>query len=93
MNHLIALLFIFAAGQANAQQYQCAGYDDLTRILGTYSETLLWRGPVREFNTVMAPQGVSVEMWVGPKSWTLILVNPNGAACIVGDGGEVGEPA
>jgi hypothetical protein len=78
MKKLLAALALMAS-PAYAQP-QCMGYPDLAAALTSeFSESVAGRG---------LSNGNIAEIWVNPNTgtWTLVVVTPNGIACIAGHG-------
>ncbi len=78
----IAFAALVAASPAVAQP-QCGGYADAVAHLSTaYGESIVVRG--------IDGAGAVVEMFANPDTgtWTALIVQPDGTACMVAAGGD-----
>lgn len=81
---ILVATFLFIAS-AKAQDNMCGEYDAIERALTRAHEQVVWRGQIGN--------NLIVEVWgkaSNPQSWSLLVKNNEGAACVkaMGDGWE-----
>jgi len=83
MRHILAALFAACLSLPSHAQQACGPYDALREGLERqYSEVVVGRG--------VGEGGMLMELFASAdgKSWTLIIVHPNGMACFAASGGD-----
>jgi hypothetical protein len=78
-----AALLCLCAGGAVAAPAVCIPYDDIVgQLTGRYSEAVVARG--------LSARGHAVEVWRAPDgaTWSVVIVTPNGVACLVDAGAD-----